>query len=84
MREITFELTNFCENSCKYCSTNTVKSKTEATYLEYDLFHKILTEGSPYDRVIFSGGEPLAHPGQRVRKHERSGKQRRKLTKINF
>ena len=60
MRELTIELTNFCPHNCPYCSSNTVDNPLCATFIEPDTVIKYL-EGE-YDRIILSGGEPLAHP----------------------
>jgi organic radical activating enzyme len=62
MKEITFELTNFCEHGCQFCSSEATSVMQKAVFLPYTKFHDILVAGAPYDRVILSGGEPLAHP----------------------
>jgi len=59
MSEITFEITEYCPNSCSYCSSASGPDKTEklsAEYIEY------LLNGKIFDRINISGGEPLSHP----------------------
>ena len=60
MKELTIELTNFCPHKCTYCSSNAVDNMLKATFIKLDTVIKNL-EGR-YDRIILSGGEPLAHP----------------------
>ena len=69
MREITFEITNFCEHKCKFCSSNATNDKSKAIYLSYDDIFGIITNQflkigkfKCFDRINISGGEPLAHP----------------------
>jgi MoaA/NifB/PqqE/SkfB family radical SAM enzyme len=59
--EITFELTNYCPNQCKYCSSSTVADRKRATFLDFDRIVSIIGDRH-FDRIILSGGEPLAHP----------------------
>lgn len=59
--EITFELTNYCEHHCMYCSSETVDEIKNATFIEIGEVEKRL-KGKRFKRVILSGGEPLAHP----------------------
>lgn len=60
MREITFELTNYCPHQCNYCSSNVVDNIFNATQLRYDDI-KTFLQGKTYDRIHLSGGEPLSH-----------------------
>jgi organic radical activating enzyme len=67
MKEITFELTNYCPHDCKFCSSKTTKYENAAEYLSLDQIEEIIddsraTEYEKLDRIILSGGEPLAHP----------------------
>jgi molybdenum cofactor biosynthesis enzyme MoaA len=61
MKEITFELTNFCEERCKYCSSDTVIYIDSAKFLDMGVMTNFLY-GKTFDRIHLSGGEPLAHP----------------------
>lgn len=61
MKEITFELTNYCPHNCAYCSSDATDKRDEATYLDFDHIAVELF-GTRYDRIILSGGEPLSHP----------------------
>lgn len=62
MKEITFELTDYCPHGCNYCSSNTVDDIANATFLNLSTIAEHLN-GKEYDRIILSGGEPLSHPG---------------------
>lgn len=59
MKEITFEITNYCNNKCKFCSTNA--GPNGSNYLSIVYIKKIL-HNRFFDRINISGGEPLAHP----------------------
>ncbi len=61
MNEITFELTDFCEHQCKYCSSNTKIYYDDAVFLPIQTIETQLS-GKSFDRIHLSGGEPLAHP----------------------
>lgn len=61
MKEMTFEITNYCPHRCKYCSSETTTSFGNAMWIPYSNIEKFL-RGKKYDRIILSGGEPLAHP----------------------
>ena len=61
MKEITFELTNYCPHNCKYCSSNAVDDIEEAIFLDKSFILKFLRR-KRFDRINISGGEPLAHP----------------------
>lgn len=61
MNEITFELTDYCKYDCNYCSSNSVDDISEATFLDTTTILREIVEND-YDRIILSGGEPLAHP----------------------
>lgn len=58
VREITIEITDYCPNSCSYCSSNAGPDKS--TFLSLDVIKEKLLE--EYDIINISGGEPLAHP----------------------
>lgn len=67
MREIIYELTNWCPHKCAFCSSNTVSYRTEATYLDINKIKEDLKERTNdghdlLDKINLSGGEPLAHP----------------------
>jgi organic radical activating enzyme len=61
MNELTIELTNYCPNECKYCSSNTTSDWDEAEFIRVSDVVNFL-ENKHYNRIILSGGEPLAHP----------------------
>ena len=61
MDEITLEITDFCENNCKYCSSNATDSIENSTFMDVKTVIEIL-DGEYYDYIIISGGEPLSHP----------------------
>ncbi len=60
-REITFELTNFCRENCRYCSSDTTDRVEDATWLSIAEVRRHL-KGRLFEHIILSGGEPLAHP----------------------
>ena len=60
-KEITLELTNYCPNACKYCSSNSINDKKQATFLSVDKIKEIVG-ANHFNRIILSGGEPLSHP----------------------
>lgn len=60
-KEITFELTDYCNHHCKYCSSNSIDNIKKATFLEFRRIGELL-DGKFYERIILSGGEPLSHP----------------------
>jgi organic radical activating enzyme len=66
--KITIEVTNFCPNHCKYCSSNTVDSFSNALFLPVETIlekiKRIQAERDivKFDQIILSGGEPLSHP----------------------
>jgi deoxyadenosine/deoxycytidine kinase len=55
MKEITFELTNFCPFSCRYCSSNATTDKSKAIFINIERIKEIL-KGKFYNRIIISGG----------------------------
>lgn len=59
--EITFELTDFCEEGCEYCSSNAISDIKYATFLNIEIIEKALYDQT-FERIHLSGGEPLAHP----------------------
>ena len=60
--EITLEITDFCREHCKFCSTNATADRLAATFLPYETIRRHL-EDRWFKRIIISGGEPLAHSG---------------------
>ena len=60
MKEITFELTNYCPHTCKFCSSDITNDITEANFLSLEVIEEILY-GKQFEHIILSGGEPLAH-----------------------
>ena len=61
MRERTYELTNYCPHECSYCSTSSVSVRNVAVFLDARDIRRDLEAEGPFDRIILSGGEPLAH-----------------------
>ncbi len=59
--EITIELTNYCPNHCKYCSSNSIDDFNEAIFINMEDIENNLS-GKQFKHIILSGGEPLAHP----------------------
>jgi organic radical activating enzyme len=59
--ELTIEITDYCPHACAYCSSNAKQDRTDSRFLSFDRIRNILY-GHRYDRIIISGGEPLAHP----------------------
>ncbi len=59
--EITFELTNFCREGCRFCSSETTDNQQKAMWLSIEDVREHLA-GRRFDHIILSGGEPLAHP----------------------
>ncbi len=59
MSEITFELTNYCPNNCKFCSSDA--GPTGIIYLHIDDIINCLSDRK-FDIINLSGGEPLSHP----------------------
>lgn len=64
MKEMTFELTNYCPHTCKFCSSNATRSWHAAVFLPLQKIVNILNgfEHKELDVINISGGEPLAHP----------------------
>lgn len=60
-KELTIELTNYCPHACKYCSSNTTWVFVGADFIEMKTVEDYLYD-KYFDRIILSGGEPLAHP----------------------
>lgn len=60
-KEITFELTNYCPNKCKFCSSDVTKDYEEADFLSMQAIIDTLANRR-FEHIILSGGEPLAHP----------------------
>lgn len=59
--EYTIEITQFCPNSCDYCSTNATMQGEPLPLFDIFTFleeHKV----DATDRINISGGEPLSHP----------------------
>lgn len=61
MKEITFELTDYCPNHCNYCSSNITNDISKAIFLDIEFIRDFLKE-KQFDHIILSGGEPLSHP----------------------
>ena len=61
MKEITIELTNYCNHNCLYCSSNAITDRNKAIFIDIATV-KLRIEGKQYDRINLSGGEPLSHP----------------------
>ena len=61
LNEITFEITDFCEEGCKYCSSNANRFKDYAKFLSIKIIRDFLV-GQHFKIIHISGGEPLAHP----------------------
>lgn len=61
MKELTIEITNFCEEDCPYCSSDAVKTPPNAYFLDVLDILPVL-EKNDYDVINISGGEPLTHP----------------------
>jgi organic radical activating enzyme len=59
--ELTIEITNYCPNHCKYCSSNAIDNFNKALFLSIDIIEELLMNNR-YEHIILSGGEPLAHP----------------------
>ena len=62
MQEITFELTDYCPHGCPYCSSSTTTNRGAAKFLPKESVFDVVGGMSRVDRIILSGGEPLAHP----------------------
>lgn len=63
MKEITFELTNYCTHKCKFCSSNVTNNYNEAIFLDIQVIvDDLINKNNNYDVINLSGGEPLAHP----------------------
>jgi len=59
---ITIELTNYCPNGCKYCSSDATTDYDKTIFVKYEDVIGFLASHDRYDTIILSGGEPLAHP----------------------
>ncbi len=59
--ELTIEITNYCPNHCKYCSSNALDDYNKAVFLSLYTIKQLLID-KEYEHIIISGGEPLAHP----------------------
>ena len=59
--EITIELTDYCPERCSYCSSRTTTDYYSAKWIDFGKVHLFL-ECKHLERIILSGGEPLAHP----------------------
>jgi len=60
-KEITIELTNFCENKCKFCSTIVTDDFNKADFRTLEDVKEFIGEDT-FEYIILSGGEPLANP----------------------
>ncbi len=61
MSEITFEITNYCPYSCRYCSSDSEQNMKRSTFLDINIIYGYLKDKT-FDHIIISGGEPLSHP----------------------
>jgi organic radical activating enzyme len=63
MKELTIEITNYCDHNCTFCSSN---ANAVGKPLEIAKIYKFLNDNIPFglkvDRINISGGEPLSHP----------------------
>jgi len=60
-KELTIELTNYCEHNCKFCSSDAVEDRERAEYL--NMAQVVMAIGDKhYNRINLSGGEPISHP----------------------
>ncbi len=59
--ELTIEITNYCPNHCKYCSSNSSDDFDNALFFDIGSIKDLLSNNQ-YEHLIISGGEPLAHP----------------------
>jgi len=67
MKEITFEITNYCPHSCKFCSSDITNDFKNAIFLDIEHIHnklEIMTDlgQDKFEHIILSGGEPISHP----------------------
>lgn len=62
MKERTYELTDYCPHACKYCSSKATDCLKDASFLDISVILDDIAEHGPFDLVVLSGGEPLAHP----------------------
>ena len=61
--EVTIEITDYCPNSCDYCSTNAgPDSANELSVAEVVRFLDDVCRKYYVNRINISGGEPLSHP----------------------
>ncbi|MFA5731565.1 MAG: radical SAM protein [Acidithiobacillus sp.] len=61
MSEITFEITDYCPNKCKYCSSDAFNTNEQSHFMSFELFLNILGTRQ-FDIIHLSGGEPLSNP----------------------
>ena len=61
MSELTLELTNYCLEDCRFCSSSAIKDFESATMLKPWQARQMLRE-KRYDIINISGGEPLSSP----------------------
>jgi len=67
VKEITFELTNYCPYDCKFCSSDITNNRRKAIYLDPLKLYTKLEEVTNHmkdklEHIILSGGEPMSHP----------------------
>lgn len=61
--EVTLEITDYCPNSCDYCSTNAEPIRKNLVEVEeVKKFLSKISEESEIYRINISGEEPLSHP----------------------
>lgn len=61
MKELTLELTNYCEHGCRFCSSDAIDDREKAEYLSMARVAMAIDD-QHFDRINLSGGEPIAHP----------------------
>ncbi|MBW2097159.1 MAG: radical SAM protein [Deltaproteobacteria bacterium] len=60
--EVTLEITQYCDHSCSYCSSN---AGPDGEHLSFEEVKDWLDKNVPHnkaERINISGGEPLANP----------------------
>ncbi|MDD5417061.1 MAG: radical SAM protein [Candidatus Aenigmarchaeota archaeon] len=60
-KEVTFEVTNYCNQKCMHCSTDAISSCESAVFMTEQKLYEFLRKYQDYENVRFSGGEPFKH-----------------------
>ncbi len=61
--EVTLEITDYCPNSCDYCSTNAGPIRKNIVGMkEIKFFLGETAKNNKINRINISGGEPMSHP----------------------